>query len=159
MEVVLWQGIQVTCSCWEWPVTLHKESNFANKNECGSGFFCNASRQEFSLANTLISALSRGPHHTMPAFWPTGLRANIWVLFWATAFVVTCYAAIKIYTPGIQGRNVGRPLEGTRLGIRKCSGTWHLLSLISASLCISALSSFSVDWLLCSLSVGRNVGP
>lgn len=32
-------------------------------------------------------------------------------------------------------------------------------SLISATLCISALSSFSVDWLLCSLSVGRSVGP
>lgn len=62
--------------------------------------------------------------------------------------VVTCYAVIKIHASGIRGKNAAGPLEETKLGIRKCSDTWHLplLSLISASLWMSALSFFSRCW-------------
>lgn len=49
-------------------MTVDKKLNFANKNELRSGFFSRASREEFSVADTWILALSREPHHAIPAF-------------------------------------------------------------------------------------------
>lgn len=43
-------------------------------------------------------------------------RVNKWVLFRTSAIVVSCYATIKIYIPGFQGKNAAGPLEEIRTG-------------------------------------------